>query len=279
MNRFQRMVAAVTVCLTITAVGYAKPGNGNGGGNGQGNGGNGSGGSGGGQHQGGGKGGSKDTATTFVVGTVSSTDSRILDATGDYEFSVNGTTVSISIVQDSKGKFTAEGSVINADGTTSGPVKLNGHLQLTGQTRLRIQLNGGGDDLSMHIRGDWNGTAFPVTIKIESSTGNVTGSGELVPVNPARGFTISDGALAGSKGKLSGNRTVTLPWGTQSISVKQQNKKSSVTFTSRDSTFGIDLRGTVQNNTTFSPTRAKLKLGYGSLTLSPSDVTVTGSAL
>ena len=142
-----------------------------------------------------GKGKPADPATTFSIGEVVCTDDRILDVTGDYELAAAGSTVSLSLTQDDRGRVTGEATILSDDGSSTGPITVNGHLQLTAQKNLRLQLNGSAQKVSLNLRGNWDGTAFQLTVRI----GGAVPSSQIValtPENTERGFTIEDAAGA-----------------------------------------------------------------------------------
>lgn len=267
------MVSVLYIALVPCS--FAKSGNGNGNGNGNG---------------GGPKPKPVDTPTTFVVGQVVCSDSRILDVSGDYDLTTSGTTVSLSITQDDRGRLSASATITLDDGSTSGPIQLNGHLQLTALSNLRLQLNGRigastrttTDDLSMEIRGPWDGTAFQLQVKVSGAI-KINQTFALTPVNADRGFTIQDGAMTTQGNpknrQFRGNRTVDLPWGSLSDRATFFGMKKNITFTMHNSKFGIDLRGTVEDNTTFTATRAQIHLGYGELRVPASTLTVSAGGL
>jgi len=319
------------MAAALTVPGYAKPGHGNGSGHGNGGnhgqsgnhgGGNGNGGGNNGNHGGGNSGGDNgnhgggngngnaggngnghghgkptdgNTSSTFLIGSVSTSDTRILDLTGDYVLSstlVGDTSSSLvlSIVQDARGRLVSSTTLTLADGTTT-QITLTGHLQLTAQTNLRFQLEGGTDsddddstdtiddsttsDIGVHIVGYWNGVSFNTTAVIEIDGQTYTFGGSIVPVNPLRGFTISDTTQTLSlHGPSRSARTVTLPWGTETITVMQKANKKFFMFQGHSANFGIDLRGTA-TLTGLDLSRAQIHLGYGSVRIDPDEVVAT----
>lgn len=319
-----RVLAVAVMAAALTVPGYAKPGHGNG--SGHGNGGNGNhgqsgnhgGGNGNNGNHGGGNGGQNgnhgggngngnaggnghghgkptdgNTSSTFLIGSVSTSDTRILDLTGDYVLSstlVGDTSSSLvlSIVQDGRGRLVSSTTLTLADGTTTWTT-LTGHLQLTAQTNLRFQLEGGltsvdggttdsittATGVNAHIVGYWNGTAFNTTAVIEMNGQTSTFGGSIVPVNPLRGFTISDTtqtlALHGPSRSV---RTVTLPWGTETVTVQQKANKNFFMFMAHSANFGIDLRGSASSSG-LNLSRAQIHLGYGSVRIDPADITAT----
>ena len=275
--RFRQALLALVLTAALVPFAQAKPGNGNGNGNGNGKPGTG-------KPEKPGKPGkpSKDVSgTTFAIGQVVSTDDRILDVTGDYELAGAATTVSLSLTQDDRGRVTGEATIISADGSSTGPIPVNGHLQLTAQTNLRLQLNGSSsaDDISLNIRGNWDGTAFQLTVKV----GGAVPSTEviaLMPVNPERGFTIEDGSGSPQgKKQLRSMRTVLLPWGSVNARATESAKGDYLSFKIKTSKFGIDMRGNVEDDTTFTATRAQVKLGYGNVRIDLDSLEVTTSTL
>ena len=110
------------------------------------------------------------------------------------------------------------------------------------------------------------------------------GTANLFPtlgVNPilGRGFTVEDTTqtLSG-KGKTRSQRTVILPWGTESVRSQQMNKKGGFTFMMHSGDFGLDLRGSHGTSDTLKLYRSKVHLGYGSLAVDPDTITATASA-
>src|SRR5687768_11623598 len=83
-----------------------------------------------------------DVNTTFAVGQVVVTDDHILDVSGLYTLTDGSSTVTLLIIQDDRGRLNASTTITLANGTFASPVFARGHLQLTGQVFLRIQLEG-----------------------------------------------------------------------------------------------------------------------------------------
>lgn len=249
--RFTTTLMAVVLSLSLVPGAAAKPGNGK---------------------DKGGKGKPADSSTTFAVGQIVSTDNRILDVSGDYDLSTVGSTVSLSIIQDDRGRLSATATITSDDGSSSAPVQLTGHLQLTAQSRLRLQLNGKG----VNIRGDWDGTAFQLSVKAPGvAPGSVVA---LTPVNTERGFTIEDSPWTEQgKKQLRSTRTVLLPWGSVTTRATQKVKGNSLTYSQHSSSFGIDLRGDVDDSTTFTATRTQIHTGFGSLRIPADQIQVSPS--
>lgn len=286
--------------------GHGNGGNGNGGnGHGNGNGGQNGGGNGngsGGQH-GNGNGHGKPTGgstSTTLIGSIVCSDTRVLDLTGDYVLSstLTGDTSSslaLSIVQDGRGRLVASTVITLADGTTT-EVTLSGHLQLTAQSNLWFILNAGSDDeadendlddedtsdtaattsttLSVHVVGKWNGTSFDTIVTADINGVVSEFGGTITPVNPLRGFTIEDTTHTASlHGPTRSVRSVTLPWGTISITAQEKTGKKGFTFMAHSGDFGVDIRGTSSSDGV-SVSRAQVHLGYGSLRPDLSSLTV-----
>lgn len=317
MRNLLRFLAVSSMVAALTVSGFSKPGNGNGGGHNPGGPGNGN---------GNGPGGGSVTSGTYTIGSIICSDSRILDLTGDYVLSNTLASIAFSIVQDDRGRLVTS-STVSSSGTAASSLMLHGHLQLTGHSNLRVQLNGGDDDdsdegdddsdsddrsgtkdgdddddsdddgsdddddstsgLSVHLRGYWDGTTFQTEVRINGENGGETITGTLTPVNAVRGFSIAvSGARGNGNGNSNGNSngkgkaklrstgTVTLPWGTETVRLQQQNKGTYTCIKGNSGDFGIDLRGSVDSSTTFTLSRGRVRVGYGNVEPEASTVTV-----
>ncbi|MBX7245602.1 MAG: hypothetical protein K1X53_08880 [Candidatus Sumerlaeaceae bacterium] len=85
-------------------------------------------------------------ATTYTLGRIEVSDSRILDVSGSYTLSSSTSTVELDIVQDSRGKLLSTATLTLGDQPTTGPIQLNGELKVKSNGVLSLSLKGGEDD-------------------------------------------------------------------------------------------------------------------------------------
>jgi hypothetical protein len=138
---------------------------------------------------------------------------------------------------------------------------------------------GSGRSEAFRLRGAFVGGAFQVQVDIKGFGGNRSFTANLVPQNTNHTLTVADAHSTQNGSSYTGTRTVTTPSGSFNSPALQQNRASAVRFAIKSGSFGMDLRGSSSDNTSFSASSLKMKLGYGNVTIDPSNVTVTGSAL
>lgn len=139
--------------------------------------------------------------------------------------------------------------------------------------------SGSGRSEAFRLRGTFDGSMFQVTVDLKGFGGARTFSTPVSAQDSNHTITIADAVSSGDSSKLTSSRSITLPFSSTQLPAVQQNRGTSVRFAIKSSGFGLDLRGTSTDNTSFNASSVKLKLGAGNLTLDPSSVTVTQSTL
>lgn len=157
--------------------------------------------------------------TPFGVGEVSVADPRILDLSGEYGLSDGSLTVTLSLIQDARGRLAGSYSV--SEGSTSvGPYPVVGSLAVERSQPLRFEVRGrsgnGGNRVEMRARGIFDGTEFTTALRLKSNGSTYQTTTTLVPALAERGALLSDGQayLLKNGSTLISTRTLSLPWGT-----------------------------------------------------------------
>ncbi len=223
------------------------------------------------------------TDNSFRIGQVIITDGRIVDLTGDYlleaeiiegDGTVLETSTALSLVQDSRGQLVGTALVTFPDGREV-EVPVVGEMDSSDGV-LTLHLEGAlpDDSASIHIDGTYDGTAFQSDVTVTDLELEYTYPAVLVPSNTVVGFVIE--APTSEQiidNKVWSDRTVVLPWGTEVVRSQLMNKKG-FKFMMHSDTFGIDLRGTVNDAGEVTLSRAKLHLAYGDIWLDPATVEI-----
>jgi hypothetical protein len=131
---------------------------------------------------------------------------------------------------------------------------------------------------AFRLRGTFNGSAFQVQVDLRGFGGSRSFTATITPQNSNHTLTVADAHSTQNGSSYSSTRDVTTPSGAFSSPALQQNRGGAVRFGMRSGSFGMDLRGT-SDNVTFTAAPLRLRLGYGSVTVDPANVTVTGTGL
>ena len=236
------------------------------------------------------------TSATFVLGTISTSNTAVMDFSGTYTCTGTAnkhedTTASmeIKLVQDGRGKLSGE-AVLEVKDKATTTIALTGSLQVAKKTGLHVQFGGGmlildkgtniisdSDDTysgaTVQVSGDWDGSQFVCMVKVNRDGRGFRLDQSWAPQNTERGFWMEDGAVTPKGKKFVGVRTIHFPWGTDQISISQQNKKG-FRFSGKSKTSSADVRGLVNDDGSISVSRARFKAGYTTLDLDPAEVTV-----
>lgn len=133
------------------------------------------------------------------------------------------------------------------------------------------------DDMttSVRVRGHWDGTAFDTHVAITVGDDTYRFETTLLPVNPLHEIVIEPPTETTRRGKVTfSERTVLLPWGTETGQALEVSSRRGFKFMMRDGDFGIDLRGDTDTSATMTVERARVRLGYGSFELAPENVSI-----
>jgi hypothetical protein len=259
-----------------------------------------------------------DTGTTYVLGKIQCTANRILSVSGQYTLDSTTHSLQLRIVQDPRGVLVSTGTItIKETGETTGPFNLTGRLGLASTSApLSLSLAGGmmpppppqpvpqmvgpgpnpgpgpGTPMTsgprVMIQGRLAGDAFDLNVAVDGFGPPSRFMTRLLPVNPMRGFVISD---AQSRlywpGILSSRRVVNLPYGTFTVPAMQVNRTGFTMFLMPNTSpmmapptpgmpFGIQLFGVVANNV-FNITRNTVTVGYGTMDVPADKMTISPS--